>query len=128
MVIKGKDEIRYRLCSTINETDLDEMRYLDLVCTTMQWAIKGSCSSSQSRIHIHTTETQHNQKPSLILKPLNSISYVTVRCYRCNQKVQLAGQYLEARWRAAAVEQFISCSACKMKSMSSTLASRGCGL
>lgn len=36
--------------------------------------------------------------------------------------------YLDARWRAAAVEQFISCSAWSMKRMSSTRASRGFGL
>jgi hypothetical protein len=36
--------------------------------------------------------------------------------------------HLEARCRAADVEQFISCSACKMKRMSRTLANLGFGL
>ena len=35
---------------------------------------------------------------------------------------------LEARCRAAAVEQFISCSACRMNMMSMALASFGLGL
>ena len=34
----------------------------------------------------------------------------------------------DARWRAAAVEQFISCSACRMNMTSSARASRGCGV
>lgn len=86
-----------------------------LIRPSMKWTIQGSDSSRKSSKDINTT--------SDVIQQIRH-KHVTFQTFKRTDKIA----YLEARCLAAAVEQFISCSAWRMKRISRTLASRVFGL